>query len=188
MVSIESTILQFSESASEFQTAIFVACCAERTAQLFTGLVGSDIGRSQDVDLAIHCLDLLWENAPQVSWGEIAERISVFPELVGDEEPPGLLAYAYDAAATLYYAVKYRDTGCLTNMISCSSHALNSAEYISEELDDGVDRYENERRNQEADIESLLQVGGPHSNDVIQGMRGRARELSRSRLTELLAA
>jgi hypothetical protein len=166
---------------------IFVASCTERMAQLFTGLVGSDAARSQDVDTAIRCLDLLWQSQPQISWSKIAEIISSFPELAGDEEPPGLLAYAYDAAAALYYAAKYSENGNLSDVISCSNHALNSAEYISEELDDGVDRYEIELRNQESDIASLLRTSSPYDREFVQALRGRAREISRTRLAELIA-
>jgi hypothetical protein len=157
-------------------------------AQLFTGLVGADSARGQDVDLAIRCLDLLWQSQPQISWSEIAENLSSLPELAGEEEPPGLLAYAYDAAATLYYAAKYRETENLADVISCCTHALNSAEYISEELDDGVDRYEIELRNQEVDIASLLQSVNPDGCDLVQSMRDRAREFARARLAELIAA
>ncbi|EGX55929.1 hypothetical protein SZN_30407 [Streptomyces zinciresistens K42] len=185
MVSIDSTIREFSESASSGQMRIFVASCAERMAQLFTGLVGTNTERSQDVELAIRCMDLLWQSQPQISWDEIAESFSSLPELAGDEEPPGLLAYAYDAAATLYYAAKYRKTGNLVDVASCSNHALNSAEYISEELDDGVDRYEIELRNQVADIALLSQTGNPDDHEFIQSMRGRAREFARARLAEL---
>ncbi|WP_217281411.1 hypothetical protein [Kibdelosporangium persicum] len=156
-------------------------------AQLFTGLVGSDVARAQDADMAIRYLDLLWQSQPQISWGEIAENIRSFPELAGDEEPPGLLAYAYDAAATLHYAAKYRETGDLVDVISCSNHALNSAEYISEELDDGVDRYEIELRNQEADIASLSRTEDPDDHDFVQVMRVRAQEFSRARLAELIS-
>jgi hypothetical protein len=155
-------------------------------AQLFTGLVGSDAGRSQDVDMAIRCLDLLWQSQPQALWGEIARKIRSFPELAGDEEPPGLLAYAYDAAATLYYAAKYRETENLADVISCSNHALNSAEYISEELNDGVDRHGLELRNQKADIDFLLQSSNLDGCEFVQAMRGRAREHARARLAELI--
>jgi hypothetical protein len=187
-VSIESTIREFMESASSGQVRIFVASCTERMAQLFTGLVGADTGRSQDVELAIRCLDLLWQSQPQISWSEIADRFSSMPELAGDEEPPGLLAYAYDAAATLYYAAKYRETGNLVDVTSCSNHALNSAEYISEELDDGVDRYEIELRNQEADIALLSQTGNPDDGEFVPSMRDRAQEFARARLAELISA
>ncbi|KOG90572.1 hypothetical protein [Streptomyces varsoviensis] len=185
MVSIESTIREFSESASSGQMRIFVASCAERTAQLFTGLIGANGERSQDVELAIRCMDLLWQSQPQISWDEIAESFSSFPELTGDEEPPGLLAYAYDAAAMLYYAARYRAAGKLADVISCSNHALNSAEYISEELEDGVDRYEIELQNQVDDIALLSQTGNPDDHDSIQLMRDSAQKFARARLAEL---
>ncbi|MFI8892428.1 hypothetical protein [Streptomyces paradoxus] len=71
---------------------------------LFTELVGMDATRSQDVDLAARCLDLLWQSQPQVLWREITENLASLRELQGEEEPAGLLAYAYDGVATLYYA------------------------------------------------------------------------------------
>jgi len=185
VVSIESNIREFSESASPSQMRIFVASCTERMAQLFTGLVGVSTDRSQDIELVIRCMDLLWQSQSRISWGEMVEIFSSFPELAGDEEPPGLLAYAYDAAATLYYAAKYRESEDLACVISCSNHALNSAEYISEELGDGVDRYEMELRNQVADIALLSQTGNPDDGEFIQSMRSRAREFSRARLVEL---
>lgn len=185
MVGIDAKIREFSEGASSGRMWIFVASCAERMAQLFTGLVGANPERSQDVELVIHCMDLLWQSQPQTSWDQIADNFSSLPELAGDEEPPGLLAYAYDAAATLYYAARYRETGNLVDVTSCSNHALNSAEYISEELADGVDRYEIELQKQLADIAFLSQVGNSDDRNFIQSMRGRAREFARARLAEL---
>jgi hypothetical protein len=61
------------------------------------------------------------------------------PELQ-EEEPQGFSAYAYDTAAALCYAVRCRENGDLVDAVSCSNHALNSVEYASEELADGVDR------------------------------------------------
>ena len=184
---IDAKIREFSESAISGQMWIFVASCAERMAQLFTGLVGASAERSKDVELAIHCMDLLWQPQPQVSWDEIAASLRSLPELAGDEESPGLLAYASDAAATLYYAASFREAGNLVDVTSCSSHALNSAGYMSEKLADGVDRYEIELQNQLADIALLSQAGNLDDLNVIQLMRERALEFARARLAELTA-
>ncbi|MFF3453710.1 hypothetical protein ACFYXH_05130 [Streptomyces sp. NPDC002730] len=40
----------------------FVASCAERMAQVFTGLRGDDLARSGDVDVVIRLLDDLWDS------------------------------------------------------------------------------------------------------------------------------
>ncbi|WP_328414324.1 hypothetical protein OG542_28070 [Streptomyces violaceus] len=188
MVSPEPVIAEFIQRASSGQIRAFVASCAERMAQLFTGVVGTDVTRSQDVDSAIHCLDLLWQSQPQVSWGEIVADLGSLPELAGDEEPPGLLAYAYDAAATLYYAARYRETGSVVDAVSCSNHALNSAEYISEELADGIDRYDLELGNQRADIVAVTGTGDPGDRDLVQFLRARAQKQARARLAELTSA
>lgn len=186
MVSVEVVIRDFSERASSREIGIFVASCAERMAQLFTGLIGSDVARPQDVELVIRCLDVLWlPNPLRSSLEEMVGQIGSFPELMGDEEPLGLMAYAYDAVATLYYAARYQTGGDLTDVISCSNHALNSASYVSDELDDGVDRYEIESRNQKADMAILLRLHGSDGRDSVQVIRDRARELSRERLFEL---
>src|SRR4051812_27360004 len=128
MVDLESSIREFVERTNPVRTSIFVASCAERMAQLFTGLVGADGARLRDVELAVDCLNLLWEPSAQAPWDQLAERLRSLPELTGDEESTGLLAYADDAAAALYYAVKYRQDGALELVISCSNSALNSAE------------------------------------------------------------
>ncbi|MCA2211722.1 hypothetical protein [Jidongwangia harbinensis] len=167
--------------------SMFVAACAERMAQLFTGPVGADTARSPDVDTVIRCLDLLWQYPSGTAWGEIAEAMKQFPELTGDEQSPGLLAYADDAAAAVYYAVKYRKDGDLTSVASCSNSALNSAEYISDLLDDGVDRYEIEVQNQQADM-ATLSGADASGDDLVRSLRERARESSRTRLTELMSA
>ncbi|MDK1343918.1 hypothetical protein QNO09_11480 [Streptomyces sp. 378] len=185
MVSSEPVITEFMQNASPSQIRTFVASCAERMAQLFTGVVGMDATRSLDVESAIDCLDLLWKPQSQASWGEKVEKLGALPELVGEEEPSGLLAYAYDAAATLYYAAKYRETGSIVDAVSCSNHALNSAEFVSEELADGVDRYEIELGNQRADIASVCGSDDPGDHDLLQFMRERAREQARARLVEL---
>ncbi len=186
-MSPQSAISEFIQSATSGQIRAFAASCAERMAQLFTGVVGTDATRSQDVDSAISCLDLLWQSQRQFSWGEIVERLGNLPELTGEEEPPGLLAYAYDAAATLYYAARYRQTGSLLDAASCSNHALNSAEYVSEELADGVDRYEVEFASQRAGIASVRGTDDSGDCDLVYFMRERARRQARARLAEIVS-
>lgn len=41
--------------------AMFTASCAERMAQLFTGLRGDDPGRAGDVEILLEVLDELWD-------------------------------------------------------------------------------------------------------------------------------
>ncbi|WP_418277017.1 hypothetical protein ACNHYB_03640 [Isoptericola jiangsuensis] len=154
-------------------------------AQLFTGLVCGSAERTQDIEFTIRSMDLLWQADTQTSWDEIAARFRSLPELRGDEEPPGLLAYAHDAAAALYYAALYRATGSLVDVTSCSNRALNSTGFISDKLDDNVNRYEIELQNQIADIALLSRVGNSDRCDVIEAMRARAQSLGRARLAEL---
>ncbi|MFW6638498.1 hypothetical protein ACOALZ_00485 [Nocardiopsis algeriensis] len=186
MVKIESIIQEFYEKEEGWKIQVFVASCAERMVQLFTGVVGADPSRSQDVELVLRCMDLLWSPDSNKPWALVAEEIYLLPELAGDEEPPGLLLYAYNAAAALYYATKYREAGDLESVISCCNHALNSAEFISEQLDDGVDRFIIEVERQKNDIEELCKFKSPDKGEVVGFMRGRGQVVGREILADLL--
>ncbi|WP_245796377.1 hypothetical protein [Actinacidiphila alni] len=182
-------MLQFLEVGTAAQVKVFAASCAERMAQLFTGVVGRDAERLSDVELAIRCMERLWEFEADGQWDELSQSFESLPELSGEDEPMGALAYAYDSAACLYYASVYRGTLDSVNVQYCSNHALNGAGFMSGELSDGVDREEIELECQLRDIGDLsLEVMPNIPQGLVASIRARSRELSRIRLMELLNA
>lgn len=188
VVSQEQVVQGFLESSSVRQIRYFVAACSERLAGLFTGVVASP-DRARDIDLFVDSLDLLWGVQEDVDWSALHSSVGLFPELQGAEEPGGELAYAADAAATLYYALRFGATHDLVDAASCSNHALNSAGFASDWIADEVDRYRLELENQSSDISVLsrLDVFESDGGRDIQRMRDRARRIARERLLEIRA-
>jgi hypothetical protein len=177
---------QFLAQGSVGRTKIFTASCVERMAQLFTGIVGRSSGRESDVERAIQCLDQLWEVDSRTQWADTAAAFNEMPELAGDEEPPGVLAYAYDAAACLYYGAEYRRSLDSSNVRYCANHALNSAGFVTDLLDDGIDRLRNELDAQARDIRELQEVSDDAVERVIETLRNRSREMSLRMLSDVL--
>ncbi|MYU56266.1 hypothetical protein GTY53_30880 [Streptomyces sp. SID7805] len=188
MVSYETTLRHFLSSGDVERAGLFAASCAERMAQLFTGVVGTDPARAADVELVVDCLDRLWSTAATHPWEELADRLLRLPELAGEEVPDGLYSYAYEAAGALHYACKYRETHDTTHIESCCNHVLNAAEFISDEIGDGVDRYEVECTRQLADISDLSSAPRAFDDSLRQALRDRSREHSKALLAELIQA
>ncbi|MEW1659730.1 hypothetical protein [Streptomyces sp. NPDC093707] len=184
-MSYETMLQQFLDSSDAEQAGLFAASCAERMAQLFTGVVGTDPARVADVELVVDCLDRLWSTTATHPWEELAHRLLLLPELASEEVPDGLFPYAYEAAGALHYACKYRETLNTEHIESCCNHALNAAEFISDEVGNGVDRYEVECALQLADIVDLTSTSGAVDSLLREALRRRSQERSRELLEEL---
>jgi hypothetical protein len=155
MVGVDDALPGFLRDAEERAQACFAASCVERGAGVFFLAVASEPDRGADLEAYLRLLEDLW-GAPGLSPEERAshqERADSFPELQGDEEPPGILAYAFDAVAVMYYAYAYLVSGDSENIRYCSNHMLSFAGYIDDVVSGASNFYEEEIAAQLRDIE-----------------------------------
>lgn len=148
-------------------TRLFVAGCAERMAQLFTGLRGGDPERAADVDLFVLALDELWDSR---SLDEVfATRLAsleAFPELQPDEVELASVAdiYSFYAVVVARHACAYRASGAAEDALRCAHAALTAmgqldqniagGAFMAQEYDCQAREINYGRRNGSADIES----------------------------------
>jgi hypothetical protein len=138
------------------RAAVFVASCAERMAQLFTGLRGNDPGRAADVELYLKYLNDLWAvDLPGETFDGRAAVLEGFPELVPSEE--GLTEDAdidaFSAVLCVRYAVLFRATGDPQQAVQCAHASLTSMGLADQNLP-GSDLFSAEQEYQRRTISS----------------------------------
>lgn len=126
---MDAAVAELLRAGNPAWSAAFAASCAERMAQLFTGLRGGDPGRADDVDLYVEVLDELWN--PDAASSAFAERVAAldrFAELRPSEE--GLVdvadIYAFYGVLCLRYAVLCRATGDPEEAVRCAHASLTA--------------------------------------------------------------
>lgn len=187
MVDVSDSLDAFLSSSDEVAVVAFIASCVERVGgDLFLALK-SDSSRARDADVYLGILDDLWRGSTLTHDARVAhmETLAAFPELQGEEEPPGILAFAYDAVAAAYYAYVYLVSGEVDNVRYCSNHVLNSAGYLGDIESNESSRSEEELAAQSWDIRNIVESAGKIATD---SLRSRSREISRSRVASLSAA
>lgn len=174
MVAVDDALPRFLQEAGEESLTLFAASCVERSSGVFFLAMTSDDTRGADVDDYLQLLEDLWVGSGLSSEKRLSnrEKIDSFPEMQGEEEPPGILAFAYDAVAAMYYAYTYLVCGDSDNIKYCSNHILNSAGYIDDAVSGSSNRYNEEIAAQLGDIAAL-------SAGVAKADRGSIRERSR---------
>ncbi|GAA2965664.1 hypothetical protein [Actinokineospora diospyrosa] len=123
------------------EVAAFVAGCAERVAQLFTGLRGDDPERADDVDTYLRGLDLLWDvSAPSTEFDEVAAAMARWPELDTEQEP--LVEDddidSFYAVLALWHAVSYRTGGDVAEAQACAHAVWTAMGLLDENLPDSA--------------------------------------------------
>jgi hypothetical protein len=107
---------------------IFAASCAERMAQLFTGIRGGNPDRSTDVDLFVRTMDNLWNIGLGRSFSGSVNALEAFVELQPSEEGginvPDI--YAMYPVLVAKYACAYRAFGDPEDSIRCAHAALTA--------------------------------------------------------------
>lgn len=161
------------------KVAWFAASCVERGAGVIFLALRDDEARQAGSDTYLVLLDELWRAADlsRAERAERRERLGAFPEMTVDEEPPGVLAFAYDAVAAMYYAYSYLASGDLEDVVASSNHLLNSAGFIDDAVGSGDRHYDEEVAAQLADMDELSREGeiDPDALRALSRERGRAR-------------
>ncbi|MET9295666.1 hypothetical protein [Streptomyces sp. NPDC003077] len=169
---------------SQGQVATFVASCAERMVQIFTGLCGGDPARSRDVDFVVHVVGDLWEyGIPVDSFRSYVEILEGFQELEssGDEiiEVAGI--YSFYSILVLRYAALYRSSTDAENALKCAHACLTAMGQLDQNRPGGqffVQEAESQRR----------AISAPPLGGVNSGLLSQLREHDRTAGQERLAA
>lgn len=159
-----------------------VAGCAERMAQLFTGLNGDAVEREGDVDHFIHLLNALWDSeAPVDVFASATASLDAFPELRDDEAELVDVGeiYAFYAVLAARHACAYRLSGDVEEAVQCAHVALTAMGQLDQNARLGG-FVESERGSQLVDV-GLRPVGDESAAD-------RRRLVARRRGLERLEA
>lgn len=147
---VDAAVAEFLRRSERITLAVFVASCAERMAQLFTGLRGGEASRFEDVDLYLEILEELWD--PDLSGSVFAARLEVleeFIELQPSEE--GLASvvdiYSFYGVLCMRYAVLCRANGEAEDAVRCAHASLTALGQLDQNIPQGA-FFEGEREYQ----------------------------------------
>ncbi|MFD5292427.1 hypothetical protein ACFWJV_30075 [Streptomyces rochei] len=122
---------------SSAQVATFVASCAERMVQVFTGLCGDDPARSGDVDFVVRAVGELWnpEGTADVFLGYV-DTLERFKELDSSDEEIVEVAriYKFYSILALYYAIRYRSRANYEDALKCAHACLTAMGQLDQNL------------------------------------------------------
>ncbi|WLW54705.1 hypothetical protein [Streptomyces sp. YU58] len=169
---------------SQVQVAIFVASCAERMTQVFTGLSGGDPARDGDTDVVIRLVEDLWDPVlSPTSFREYVTSLEGFQELEpSDEEIVDVAGiYSFYSVLVLRYAALYRVSGDVEDALKCAHASLTSMGQLDRNLP-GVEFFA-----QEAECQQNA-ASIPSSNNRDSGLFLSLRESDRNVSRERLAA
>ncbi|MEU9992458.1 hypothetical protein AB0E10_37770 [Streptomyces sp. NPDC048045] len=122
---------------SQTQVAAFVAGCAERMAQVFTGLCGADPARNGDSDVVVQLLENLWDpEIPADSFRASVESLEGFLELEpSDEEIIDVAGiYSFYSVLAMRYAALYRSSGDVEDALKCAHSCLTAMGQLDQNL------------------------------------------------------
>jgi hypothetical protein len=136
-VVVDEAVAATLRGQSQTQVATFVASCAERMAQVFTGLCGADPARNSDADFVIQLLEDLWDpEIPVDSFRAYVESLEGFRELEpSDEEIVGVAdIYSFYSVLALRYAAVYRSSGDVEDALKCAHSCLTAMGQLDQNL------------------------------------------------------
>ncbi|GAA1936989.1 hypothetical protein GCM10009716_49160 [Streptomyces sodiiphilus] len=169
---------------SYVQVSAFVASCAERMVQIFTGLCGGDPTRSSDVDFAVHAAGDLWESGiPSASFRSHVETLEGFQELKPSDEDIVEVSeiYAFYAVLALRYASLYRSSSDSEDALKCAHACLSAMGQLDQNLP-GAKFFAQEAESQ------LHALSAPPLENLNSGNLSQLRERDRAVGRERLAA
>ncbi|GAA2148319.1 hypothetical protein GCM10009760_40220 [Kitasatospora kazusensis] len=176
---VDEAVAESVRAAERVTLAVFGASCAERMAQLFTGLRGGDPNRTGDVDLFLEILDELWNLDLEGSiFSARVDALQEFAELQPSEE--GLVdvddIYAFYSVLCMRYAVLYRVSGDAEEALRCAHASLTALGQLDRNMSETA-FFEGEH-----ECQRRITLGDTVVDDSLQQLRNSDREASRERL------
>ncbi|NUT50534.1 MAG: hypothetical protein HOV94_24985 [Saccharothrix sp.] len=167
------------------QLAIFVAGCAERMAQVFTGLSGGDATRRADIDAVIRLVDDLWVVAgPGDLFRSHLESLKALSEFKsrGEEIVDVADIYAFYSALALRYAVVYRLSSDVAVVLKCAHVCLTATGQLDRNIP-GASFFAQELELQRG--ATSVDSGNAGLVAPVTHLRMRDKEVSRERLAAI---
>ncbi|MGW6935383.1 hypothetical protein ACWGE0_35350 [Lentzea sp. NPDC054927] len=131
MAVVSMEVAERLRSGTFAELAVFTASCAERMAQLFTGLRGDDTERAADIATFLTILDELWDaDLPATGFLSRVRELEGFDELdrTADEEPLSEIddIYSFNSVLCTRYAALYRATQDPGEVVRCAHVSLSA--------------------------------------------------------------
>ncbi|MFF7387103.1 hypothetical protein ACFZAE_01360 [Streptomyces scabiei] len=167
---------------SQAQVATFVASCAERMAQVFTGLSGDDPARNGDADVVIRLVEDLWNPAiSSAKFQDYVTSLEGFQQLEpSDEEIIDVVGiYTFYSVLVLRYAALYRSSADVEDALKCAHASLTAMGQLDQNLQGA------EFLAQEAELQQHASSLSDRDADPIQRLRGNDRAVSQERLVAI---
>ncbi|MFI6825121.1 hypothetical protein ACIBJE_29860 [Micromonospora sp. NPDC050187] len=172
---------------SRTEVATFVASCAERMVQIFTGLCGDVSGRAGDMDVVVRLMEDLWnQEVPAESFRMAVSSLEGFQELEPSDEEIAEIAdiYSFYSILALRYASLYRCAFDVEDALKCAHSCLTSMAQLDQNLA-GADFFAQEvgcqrRAVSETYLTSL-------SGNVVAQLRESDRAIGRERVAAILS-
>lgn len=164
---------------------LFVAGCAERMAQVFTGLRGTDPARGADVDVLVRILDQLWDFDLEGSAFTIrVTELEGFFELAPSDNEllDAVDIYSFYAILVARYACLYRSSGDVEDSVRCAHAALTALGQLDQNLS-GSQFFADEKQRQ-AQLIPMSRDETPRGIDAEQ-LRNDDRKASYERLVAI---
>ncbi|MGK4597675.1 hypothetical protein [Amycolatopsis sp. w19] len=174
------------QGQSRSQVNAFVAGCAERMSQIFTGIRGEDRSRVEDVELFLRILDDLWDfDASQELFNEHLNLLDEFPEISSADEVVDVAEiYCFYSVLSLRYAVLSRAGGGVDSALECAHIGLTAMGQLDQNLA-GAEYFVQEGEGQSREAGVSLRKGIEQGE--IEGLRNLNREIGRERLMAILS-
>ncbi|MEV6382709.1 hypothetical protein AB0M31_25295 [Streptomyces sp. NPDC051773] len=184
---VDEAVAATLRGAVQTQVAVFVASCAERMGQVFTGLSGSDRSRGSDVELFIQLLGDLWSAETSAArFRDYVASLEGFRELEpSDEEIVDVAGiYSFYSVLVLRYAALYRSGGDVEDALKCAHACLTAMGQLDQNLP-GVDFFAQEAEFQQNSASPAL--SGARDSGPVSRLRERDQAVSRERLKAIQA-
>ncbi|MFX4295385.1 hypothetical protein [Streptomyces bohaiensis] len=166
---------------SRAEASVFVASCAERAAQIFTGLSGLDPARGMDVDVAVRLVEDLWAvEASSIDFQRYLAAVEEFREFEpsGEERVEVGGIYSFYSALVMRYAALYRCSMDIEHALKCAHVSLTAMGQLDQNLPKAV--FFAQESQVQRQVSSLADVS------VILEVRRNDQVLSRERLAAIL--
>jgi hypothetical protein len=181
-VVVDEAVAAALRGQSQAQVATFVASCAERMAQVFTGLSGVDPARSGDADAVIRLVEDLWSPAISAAvFRGYVRSLEGFKELESSDEEIIDVAgiYTFYSVLVLRYAALYHSSGDVEDALKCAHASLTAMGQLDQNLQ-GAEFFA-----QEAELQQRVSSVGDRGAASIQRLRDDDRAVSQERLVAI---
>jgi hypothetical protein len=185
-VVVDEAVASALRELSPTRVEVFVASCAERMSQIFTGLRGTDPLRGEDIDNVVRLLGALWDaDASADVFQGPAESLSRFPELQpSDEEVVDVTEiYSFYAVLVLRYAAQHRVSGDSEAALQCAHACLTAMGQLDQNLS-GSALFAQEAECQRRVVSQI--TSEEPSPELLSRLRDSDRTISRERLAAVL--